>query len=624
MSQEPAGIAYDKRHAELRAAIAVLERGSSRISGLRGITFLLLLALIGYGIYRPLPAIGWAVAAAVGLTFAALVVRHAVLISRAAALEQRASVVRRALDRVEERFAEVPENGERFFVQGHPYARDLDLFGHASVFQMINTARTAPGEAALARWLSAPASAAEVALRQEAARELAGLDAFREDLAVLGLQAQGGAPAPGAAKSDGVTRDPILAWATTPPEKLPRPSATAATVARVLVAATVLLLVLGQVLGAERLGIFSRAWMVTVVAQVILLMSMRAVLERTVGVVASREAPFGKYRGLFERVERERFTSARLVDLQKRLHGTSGREASAEMRSLENIAGFAELRHNGIVHFVANVFLLWDVWCALALVRWHARAGARVQPWIAAIAEIEALASLGALARERPDWAWPVVDDEAPRFTAEALGHPLLPSDRRVSNDVALGRSTVALMITGSNMSGKSTLLRAIGVNAVLALAGAPVCARRLSLATMSVRTSMRLEDSLEHGVSHFYAELERLKMVVDAVDARERVLFLLDEVLHGTNSRERQIGAKAVIKHLIERGAIGAVSSHDLGLATLEDETGGKVVNVHFQELVADGKMTFDYLLKPGVVTTANALRLMKLVGIGVPLPDS
>ncbi len=172
-------------------------------------------------------------------------------------------------------------------------------------------------------------------------------------------------------------------------------------------------------------------------------------------------------------------------------------------------------------------------------------------------------------------------------------------------------------------MSGKSTLLRAIGVNAVLAQAGAPVCAKNLHLAECQVRSSMRIKDSLEEGVSHFYAELGRLKGIVDAANAGERVLFLLDEVLHGTNSRERNIGAKAVVAHLLAKGAIGAVSSHDIGLADLEAETGGKVLNVHFQELVEGGKMNFDYKLKMGVVTSSNALRLMKLIGIDVELPE-
>jgi DNA mismatch repair ATPase MutS len=240
------------------------------------------------------------------------------------------------------------------------------------------------------------------------------------------------------------------------------------------------------------------------------------------------------------------------------------------------------------------------------------------------MAEIEALASLGTFAAEHPSFAFPDVDDGDLRFVAADLGHPLIPPGRRVTNDVSIPRPGAALMITGSNMSGKSTMLRAVGVNAVLALAGAPVCAKKLSLAVCQIRSSMRIKDSLEEGVSHFYAELGRLKTVVDAVDAGERVLFLLDEVLHGTNSRERNIGAKAVIEKIVAAGAIGAVSSHDLGLAGLEQETGGRVVNVHFQELVEGDKMVFDYKLKPGVVTSSNALRLMKRIGIRVELPEA
>ena len=244
--------------------------------------------------------------------------------------------------------------------------------------------------------------------------------------------------------------------------------------------------------------------------------------------------------------------------------------------------------------------------------------------WIGAVGELEALASLGTFAAEHPDFAFPVIAREGLDFTAESLGHPLLAPQKRVTNDVSLRGAGGGLLVTGSNMSGKSTMLRSIGVNAVLALAGAPVCAKRLEISVCSVRTSMRIKDSLEEGVSHFYAELGRLKEVVDAADAGEKVLFLLDEVLHGTNSRERQIGAKAVVKHLLAKGATGAVSSHDLGLSDLEEESKGRVRNVHFQELVADGKMTFDYQLKPGVVTSANALRLMKVIGINVELPES
>jgi DNA mismatch repair ATPase MutS len=327
---------------------------------------------------------------------------------------------------------------------------------------------------------------------------------------------------------------------------------------------------------------------------------------------------------LLLRIEGQRFTSSRLVTLQATLTGASGAPASRAFGELQRIVSFAELRHGGMAHFLFNTFLLWDVFCALALDRWRARYGGLTRGWLNALAEVEALSSLATFAYEHPEFAFPEVTAGEPHFKAEGLGHPLIPAGRRVDNDVSVDRTGAALMITGSNMSGKSTLLRSIGVNAVLAFAGAPVCARRLEICVLSVRTSMRIKDSLEEGVSHFYAELGRLKAVVDAVNEGDQVLFLLDEVLHGTNSRERQIGAKAVVRHLLDRGAVGAVSSHDLGLADLARESEGRVTNVHFEELVKDGKMTFDYQLKPGVVTTANALRLMKLIGIAVELPEA
>ncbi|HVY45133.1 MAG TPA: hypothetical protein VHB21_04600, partial [Minicystis sp.] len=258
---------------------------------------------------------------------------------------------------------------------------------------------------------------------------------------------------------------------------------------------------------------------------------------------------------------------------------------------------------------------------ALALERWRGRVGGRVAAWIQALAEVEALASLGGFAADHPAFTFADIEDGPPSLAAASLGHPLLDDARRVPNDVALGRDApAALLVTGSNMSGKSTLLRAIGVNVALALAGAPCCAKRLALTPVTLRTSMRVRDSIREGVSHFYAELARLKAVVDGADAGERVLFLLDEVLHGTNSRERRIGAKAVALHLVDAGAIGAVTSHDLGLADLAAESRGRITCVHFEEQVDAGKMTFDYRLKPGVVASGNALRLMRELGLPVP----
>jgi DNA mismatch repair ATPase MutS len=264
---------------------------------------------------------------------------------------------------------------------------------------------------------------------------------------------------------------------------------------------------------------------------------------------------------------------------------------------------------------------MWDVHCAFALLGWRARAGEHVRAWLDALGEVEALASLAGFAFEHPAFAWPELTP-GPLLEACALGHPLLPADRRVGNDVSLPVAGRALVVTGSNMSGKSTLLRALGVNAVLAFAGAPVCAAALRIGAVRVATSMRIEDSLEEGVSHFYAELRRLKRVLDWThdEGRPPVLFLLDEILHGTNSRERVLGACAVVRELVGCAALGAVSTHDLGITALERELGGQVENVHFEEQVEGEAMTFDYVLRPGIVQSSNALRLMRAIGIAVP----
>lgn len=263
---------------------------------------------------------------------------------------------------------------------------------------------------------------------------------------------------------------------------------------------------------------------------------------------------------------------------------------------------------------------MWDMHCSRALIRWRKRVGRRLRGWLQTIGEIEALASLGAFAFEHPGFVWPEPTAQ-PMLDARELGHPLIAAGRRVGNDVRLPSAGRALVVTGSNMSGKSTLLRAIGINVVLACAGAPVCARSMRLGPMRVATSMRVEDSLERGVSHFYAELQRLKRIVDW--AREPsgspVLFLLDEILHGTNSRERVAGARAVVRDLLNRGALGAVSTHDLGITALAQELGDRVENVHFEEQVSGTTMTFDYVLRPGVVQSSNALRLMRAIGLAV-----
>jgi DNA mismatch repair ATPase MutS len=341
---------------------------------------------------------------------------------------------------------------------------------------------------------------------------------------------------------------------------------------------------------------------------------------RVFGAVSATEGAFLRYGDLLQLIERHETTDPLLSELKARLRTETGAPSEA-MARFRRIVGWFDLRHNALVYPLVNLVLLWDVQCALALERWQRAAGKHIRDWFDVIGWFEALASLAAFAADEPGCVFPELVVAPAGFHAEGLCHPLLPAGKRVENDVVLPGPGNALLVTGSNMSGKSTLLRAMGVSAVLAQSGAPVVARRLSLSPLTVCTSIRVADSLERGVSHFYAEITKLKSVLDTAKQSGPVLFLLDEVLHGTNSRERQIGARWLLGELITHGALGAVSTHDEELCRLPPSLMQGVKLVHLRESVQDGKMTFDYRVYPGPVTSGNALRLMQIVGLDVPL---
>jgi DNA mismatch repair ATPase MutS len=274
-------------------------------------------------------------------------------------------------------------------------------------------------------------------------------------------------------------------------------------------------------------------------------------------------------------------------------------------------------RHHIMVR-LAGPLLLWDLHLAYAIERWRRTSGRALRQWLAAVGELEALSSLAGYHHEHPDDVFPDLEEGAPRFDAEGLGHPLLPAAAMVRNDVRLTGDLRVMVVSGSNMSGKSTLLRTVGVNAVLAGAGAPVRAARLRLTPLAIGASIRIEDSLETGVSRFYAEITRLGAIMRRAGSGP-LIFLIDELLNGTNSHDRRIGAEAVVRGLIDRGAIGLVTTHDLALAAIADALGPRAANVHFEDVLDDGRMLFDYRMRPGVVSKSNAIALMRSVGLDV-----
>jgi DNA mismatch repair ATPase MutS len=313
-------------------------------------------------------------------------------------------------------------------------------------------------------------------------------------------------------------------------------------------------------------------------------------------------------------------TAVRLRQLRERVGAGCG--ASEAVARLGRLIEWSELRRAAaLLHFPIQAFTLWDFHVLFAIERWRVRFGGAVGGWLAALAEIDALSVLASAAHDEPAWCMPVFQEAAPSYTARALAHPLLPAVRRVANDVEIGPPGSLLLVTGSNMSGKSTLLRAVGLNAVLAQAGAPVCAAALTMPPVELQTSIRVQDSLERGLSYFMAALAALKRVVDAAESRSPgspvMLYLLDEVLQGTNSAERAIAVRGVVRHLLNAGAIGAMTTHDLSIAEAEPLSSAARL-VHFTEQVhEDGTMTFDYHLRPGLAVSKNAIRLMQLIGI-------
>jgi hypothetical protein len=542
------------------------------------------------------------VAAVLAVMFIVLVVWHARIDARASWYDALFIVNDRALARIERRWNDLPPAPAPPGVDlaGHPYALDLDLFGRASLFQWLGPPATPAGNARLAGWILAGAEPSEVRERQAAVSELAPLDDWREQLAAHGHRARGSQRAV----------DTFATWVAD------EPVSGAAFRALVYVFTALNLVVFGAYLmGAIDVGVLIVGFLPGLVLSITTLKRAHGAFARA----GAGEGALGRYADLLAHVATREFQSPALRNVGERL-SSGGHSAPVWARKLNRLLGFADLaRGSPILYIPIQVITLWDHHVLFALERWRRAVGPHMQGWMAAIGEVEALASLAGAARDNPEWCTPEIVPEA-RYVAERLGHPLIATAKRVANDVALGPPGTLLLVTGSNMSGKSTLLRAIGLNAVLAQAGGNVCAARLSMPSVDLQTSIRITDSLELGMSYFMAAVARLKGVVDAAEhpqAGRVPFYLLDEILQGTNSGERGIAVQAVARHLLDAGAIGAMSTHDLHIAG-EEPLKSAAQLVHFVDTVRDdGTMHFDYTLRPGLATSRNALRLMKMIGI-------
>jgi ABC-type multidrug transport system fused ATPase/permease subunit len=491
---------------------------------------------------------------------------------------------------------------------GDPYASDLDLFGHGSLSGLLATVGTAPGRSTLREFLLEPATSETVRERQAAVAELAPLIDLREEITVRGRLM----PVTVSAGTEN-----FLRWAEGDPWLSQRRG--------VVWTARLLTLLTAALIALNIADLVSyTAWLTMLGVNLAFTYSLGTKLHGAFNRAFAREGAFQQYAEVYRLLSTTHFSTPLLRHLQSRLTA-GGLTAHTQMERLHRLASLSEVRYS-MLYVPIQAFTLWDFHVLLRLERWQATAGRHARDWTAALGIADALAALSTLHFENVDWVFPeITDDDSPVIRARGLGHPLIPDDERVVNDVRIGPPGRFLLVTGSNMSGKSTLLRAIGTNVVLARAGAPVCAAAMRLPPLRIESSMRVHDSLQQGLSHFMAELQRLKGVLDAArnvnDADSgTVLYLLDDIFQGTNTAERRIAARTVVAHLLKTPAIGAVTSHDLQLADTE-ELSTAADPVHFSETIEKGpegpRISFDYKLRPGMATSQNALKLLEIVGL-------
>jgi hypothetical protein len=590
---------YQKRQQARETLVAHFERLHRRFGNVRLLVVIATLVAAWFSFHRDAFSPWWLLLAL--LLFLVIAILHAEVLRKRSSTERAVEFYRNGLARIEDRWVGTGQTGDRIDAHSSLYAADLDLFGQASLFELLSLARTRMGEDTLATWLLSPSPLAEIKQRHAAIGELRDHLDLREDIAVLG-------PTPGDALKVGIHPAALTQWAEAP-NQLTRPWLRWLSLA--LAIAAVATAVVWAALATKT------PFFAVIIVETIITAALRkqtsAVLEATSHALDDLQL----LSSLLARLEREQFETPRLLALKAELssHHVAGSQAIARLRT---IVEYIHSLENPIMRAL-NIPLMYGVQVGYAAENWRRAHGAAVRSWLKAAGEAEALLSLSGYSYEHPDDPFPEFVEGSPCFLAEQLGHPLIPNVKCVRNDVSVCGETRVLLISGSNMSGKSTLMRAVGINTVLAMAGAPVRALRLQLTPLQIGASILINDSLQEGSSRFYAEITRLRQICDLAEKHSPVLFLLDELLQGTNSKDRLIGAEGVVRTLLASGAIGLISTHDLALTNLGERGDHRLHNVHLQDEIEDSKMKFDFKLHDGVVTRSNGVELMRLIGLKV-----
>ena len=595
MSIEPVLIEYEARLQELQATWAQI-RMQHAAAGTVLLIAVALILMLGFGAVRqriPLwwPSLPLPIAAASARRYR----RYGVARSRTWRLMR---FYNRAIQRVNGIWSGQGYGGDEFGDPDHLYARDLGIFGEGSLFELLCVARTAIGRRSLANYLLKAPAVDEILARQEAVRELEQRTDIREEVQLLGKF-----------EFSESKWETFVEWLNLPPVLFPGSVRIAAAITSSVVAGIVLAGLLGMLPWIRAVMWLSPLF----VFQAVVGLIWRSRVNRIVSSASSVSIETRVLREGLELLEGQRFHSTKLRRIAERIH-----HSSKSVRRLERLFALLDQRDKEWFNF-AFLLLLGKTQLCMAIEHWRIQHGAALRDWLDAWGEFEAINALANYARENSNNTFPEFSDGAARLEAVAIGHPLLPDNICVRNDVALNQATRFYIISGSNMSGKSTLLRAIGLNAVLAFAGAPVRAQTLRLSPMTVCASLSVVDSLLNGKSKFLAEVDRLRQTIRSAENHQPVLFLIDEIFSGTNSRDRRLAAEAVVRTLVNAGAVGALSTHDMSLTEIADSEGLCGANVHMGARDGSDPLNFDYLLQPGITKETNALAIARMAGVPV-----
>jgi hypothetical protein len=492
------------------------------------------------------------------------------------------------------------DSGEEHAPKNHPYANDLDIFGRASIFQYINRTTSEPGSHQLAEYLKSPAPIETILQRQIAIKELSGKITWIQNLQSSGQKE----------KITFSAKGRLQQWMKEPPTlSLFKPWRWLRYILPVIILSIITLYIFNKVGD----GLFY----LTLLIFAVIAYQINKVVAPIHEKLSKVAAELNTLSSIISDIENEKFESPLLKEFQLMFLGNG--KSSEEIYKVKKILDKLDLRYNIVLSLPLNLLLLWNLQQILDLEKWKLKEQNSLDKWFDAFSHFETLNSLAILKFNQPKWTFPSISPEYFSISGTEIGHPLIAENKRVNNFISIENNSQLMLITGSNMAGKSTYLRSIGVNIILAMAGSPVCAETFSVSHVQVISSMRVTDNLEESTSTFYAELKKLKTIIEKVNAGEKVFILLDEILRGTNSLDRHIGSKALIRQLIHNKAAAIIATHDLELANLKEKFAQNILNYHFDVQVSNEELFFDYHLKPGVCTSLNASILMKKIGIEV-----